>query len=102
MEATRRRQLGALVLAESPLRNPDASLIVEALLEGIRASGLRVLPCQSQSMVAYLITTYGWEKMRELLAVFQEGSTQQDALLGVYSRDLSVLDREWRASLGLE
>ncbi len=44
VEATRRRQLGALVLAEKPLGNVDAGLIVAALLEGVRASGLRVLP----------------------------------------------------------
>ena len=44
VEATRRRQLGVLVVAEAPLHNADASLIVAALLDGIRASGLRVLP----------------------------------------------------------
>ena len=56
---------------------------------------------QSQSLVAYLIDTYGWPKMRELLAVFQEGSTYDDALLQVYGINMDALDHEWRASLGL-
>ena len=56
---------------------------------------------QSQSLVAYLIDTYGWAKMRELLAVFQGGTTYDDALLQVYALNMEVLDHEWRASLGL-
>jgi len=44
VEATRKRQLGALVLAEAPLRDADPGLITAALIEGVRASGLRVLP----------------------------------------------------------
>ena len=56
---------------------------------------------QSQSLVAYLIDTYGWAKMRELLAVFQGGSTYDDALLQIYALNMDVLDHEWRASLGL-
>ncbi len=52
--------------------------------------------------MAYLIDTYGWEKMRQLLAVFQEGSTYDDALVRVYGVDMGELDEEWRASLGVE
>jgi len=44
VEATRKRQLGALNLAEAPLRDADAALVAGALLEGIRSTGLRVLP----------------------------------------------------------
>lgn len=36
--------LGALVLAESPLRETDPDAVASALLEGIRDAGLRVLP----------------------------------------------------------
>ena len=65
-------------------------------------TGASLSYAQSRSLVAYLIGTYGWDRMRELLAAFQEGATQNDALLSVYGRALSALDREWRASLGLE
>ena len=44
VRARRRRMLGALVLAESPLPSPDPAAVARALLEGIRDEGLRVLP----------------------------------------------------------
>ena len=44
VEATRERRLDALVLAQGPLREPPADLVVEALLDGLRAAGLRALP----------------------------------------------------------
>jgi hypothetical protein len=57
---------------------------------------------QSQSLLTYLIDTYGWEKMRELLAVFQDGSTYDDALLRVYGIDMDALDQEWRQHIGVK
>ena len=42
--ARRRERLGALVLADAPLRDPDPSRVTAALLEGIRAEGLGSLP----------------------------------------------------------
>ena len=44
VEATRERRLGALVLTRAPLSEPDAGRVAEALLEGVRAIGLRALP----------------------------------------------------------
>lgn len=38
------RRLGAITLAEHPLRDPPADAVARALLAGIRAAGLRVLP----------------------------------------------------------
>ena len=40
--------------------------------------------------------------MRELLAVFQEGSTYDDALLRVYGIDMDALDQEWRQHIGMK
>ena len=57
---------------------------------------------QSQSLVAYLIDTHGWEMMRDLLAVFQEGSTYDDALLRVYGINMDTLDQEWRQRVGVK
>ncbi|GAB2950989.1 ATP-dependent helicase HrpB [Hymenobacter coalescens] len=41
--ARRLRRLGALILSESAVAKPDADAVAAALLEGIRAAGLRVL-----------------------------------------------------------
>ena len=49
-----------------------------------------------------LIDTHGWEKIRDLLAVFQEGSTYDDALRRVYGFDMGALDQEWRQHIGTE
>ncbi|MFL5496172.1 MAG: ATP-dependent helicase HrpB [Gemmatimonadales bacterium] len=42
--SSRRVRLGALILREAPLRNPDPDRVAGALLEGIRGTGLRLLP----------------------------------------------------------
>jgi ATP-dependent helicase HrpB len=44
VRARRRRVLGALVLAEAPLRRPDPSRVAEALVGGLREVGLGALP----------------------------------------------------------
>ncbi len=44
VEATRERRLGALVLSRAPLPEPEAERVAEALLDGVRAAGLRALP----------------------------------------------------------
>jgi ATP-dependent helicase HrpB len=42
--ARERERLGAIVLAERPLRNPDASAVTAALLDGVRDAGIDALP----------------------------------------------------------
>ncbi|MEP6572438.1 MAG: ATP-dependent helicase HrpB [Gemmatimonadota bacterium] len=42
--AQRRRRLGAIILSEAPLREPDPAHVLATLLEGIRREGLAVLP----------------------------------------------------------
>jgi ATP-dependent helicase HrpB len=44
VRAVRRERLGALVLREAPLREPDADAVLAALLDGIRREGLGLLP----------------------------------------------------------
>lgn len=44
VRASRRRRLGALVLRERPLANPDPEQLAAALLQGIRKTGLDALP----------------------------------------------------------
>jgi hypothetical protein len=51
---------------------------------------------QSYSLVDFLITTYGQDKMFELLSTFREGATYDGALLEVYGFDTDGLDERWR------
>ncbi len=44
VRARRQERLGALVLKDGPLRHPDPEKMAEALLEGIEAEGLDLLP----------------------------------------------------------
>jgi ATP-dependent helicase HrpB len=44
VRALRRECLGALVLREAPLRDPDPELVADALLDGVAAEGIAALP----------------------------------------------------------
>lgn len=44
VRARRRERLGALVLREEPLSNPDPDILLETLLDGIAEEGLSILP----------------------------------------------------------
>jgi hypothetical protein len=50
---------------------------------------------ESFSLVDYLISNYGGPKMAALLAVFQKGSTYDDALVSVYGFDMGGLYDKW-------
>jgi hypothetical protein len=56
---------------------------------------------ESYSLVQFLIDSYGGEKIVELLNVFKDGSTADEALLQVYGFDTEGLGERWRVSLGL-
>ena len=51
---------------------------------------------ESFSIVDYLISTYGQEKMLELLTVFSHGSNYDDALNTVYGFNIDGLNTLWR------
>ncbi len=51
---------------------------------------------QSYSLVDYLISNYGRDKMLELLNTFREGSSYDGALKKVYGYDMDGLDALWR------
>jgi len=51
---------------------------------------------QSYSLVEFLITTYGQDKMLELLTTFSEGSSYDRALERVYGFDMEGLDALWQ------
>ena len=54
---------------------------------------------QSYSLIEFLISSYGQEKMFELLSTFREGATYDSALKEVYGFDMDGLDERWHAWL---
>ena len=54
---------------------------------------------ESYTVVDYLITTYGQDKMFELLETFREGASYDGALMEVYGFDTGGLDQRWREYL---
>jgi hypothetical protein len=76
---------GGLISVQS-LCSPFSAYSGEALLSY----------AQSYSLVEFLITSYGQDKMFELLTVFKEGSGYDDALEEVYGFDMDGLDSLWR------
>ena len=81
----------------------DALISLQSLNSSFPAAdtGATLSYAQSYSLVNYLIDTYGWPKMQELLAVFAQGSTDAKAIEQVYGWDYDALESAWRQSLGL-
>jgi hypothetical protein len=50
---------------------------------------------QSQSVIEYLINSYGKEKINQLLVMLDDGYSLDEALTGVYGFDLNGLDDAW-------
>ncbi|MCS6801242.1 MAG: peptidase MA family metallohydrolase [Dehalococcoidia bacterium] len=57
---------------------------------------------QGVSMVRYLLTTYGAQKMGELLRAYRDGDTDERTFERVYGKSLLDLENEWRASIGVK
>jgi hypothetical protein len=51
---------------------------------------------QSYSLVEFLITSYGQDMMLELLLIFKQGSSYDEALEKAYGFDMDGLDALWR------
>jgi len=51
---------------------------------------------QSYSLVAYLLNSYGQDRMLSLLTLFKDGSSYDGAMTQVYGFDIDELDRRWR------
>ncbi len=51
---------------------------------------------ESQSLIPFLIQNYGRDKMLQLLNLFKEGNTYDDALTQVYGFDQDGLDALWQ------
>ena len=114
--ARRRERLGAIVLRDTAIRDPDPALVAGALMEGVRKEGLHVLPWddgarRTRERITFVRTLDpGWpdlsdtalaDSLEEWLGPRAAGLARLDDLAGV---DLSaaLLDRlswEQRAAL---
>ena len=54
---------------------------------------------ESYSLVEYLLNNYGQDKMLNLLTLFKQGNTYDEALTAVYGFDVDGLDARWREAL---
>ena len=54
---------------------------------------------ESHSVVEFMLATYGGESMHDLLMLYKEGETNDDALLASIGIDMDVLEAAWRLSV---
>ena len=117
VRARRRERLGAIVLREAPLREPNPELVVAALLEGIGRAGLEVLPWSDgarrvRERIAFLhrLDPAGWPDvsdaallggLEEWLGPYLHGARSGDALsrLDLAEILLNALPWDRRAAL---
>lgn len=99
---------GLAMHAEGEQDNSDKEALVKAIEDG-RLATLQSLSspfsadpqeayhayAQSQSVVEYIINTFGKDKLNHLLVLLNDGNTMDDALLKTYDFNLSGLDEAW-------
>jgi len=76
----------------------DSLISVQSLSSPFSAYGdkARLSYAESFSLVEFLISSYGRDKMFELLNIFRQGSGYDKALESVYGFDMGGLDSLWR------
>jgi hypothetical protein len=93
---------------EPYFRSPLEEAILENELISVRSlcspfsaetEKARLSYAQSYSLVEYLTDNYGHDRMLDLLTLFKQGSTYDEALTEVYGFDIDGLDSHWRAAL---
>ena len=103
---------GLAMHAEGEQINSDKEALVKAIEDG-RLATLQSLSspfsadaqeafyayAQSQSVVEYMINTFGKDKLNNLLVLLNDGNTMDDALLKTYNFNLSGLDEAWIESM---
>ena len=103
---------GLAMHAEGQHGNSDKEALVKAIEDG-RLATLQSLSspfsadaqeafyayAQSQSVVEYIINTFGKDKLNHLLVLLNDGNTMDDALLKTYNFNLSGLDEAWIESM---
>jgi len=56
---------------------------------------------ESHSIVRFLVNNYGSDELLELLDLFKQGNTDDEALFQIYGFDSDGLNDNWRENLGL-
>jgi len=81
----------------------DMLFSVRSIASAFPADATEAILCyaESHSIVKFLIDNYGSEQFLQLLDLFKQGSTDDEALFQVYGFDTDELNINWRASLGL-
>ena len=69
---------------------------------GRSGSTVSLFYAESGAIVKFLVDTYGPEKFAQLLKVFKDGSTPDDAFKTVYGLDQLGVENAWRQSVGLQ
>jgi hypothetical protein len=79
----------------------DGLISVRSLCSSFPADpdGAYLAYAESYSIVEYLLTNYGQDKMLDLLTLFKEGSTYDEALEQFYGFTIAGLDTQWRQVL---
>ena len=99
---------GLAMHAEGQQGNSDKEALVKSIEDG-RLATLQSLSspfpadaqeafyayAQSQSVVEYMINTFGKDKLNHLLVLLNDGNSMDDALLKTYDFNLSGLDEAW-------
>ena len=105
---------GLAMYAEGPLEPELVALLNEAAAEN-KLISVRSLSspfsayaeeavlsyAQSYSLVDFLVSAYGPDKMLQLLNIFREGSSYDGALNRVYGFDMDGLNTLWRDYIGV-
>jgi Peptidase MA superfamily len=69
---------------------------------GRSGSTVSLFYAESGAIVKFLVDTYGPDKFAQLLKVFKDGSTPDDAFKSVYGIDQLGIENAWRQSVGLQ
>ncbi len=81
----------------------DTLFSVRSIASAFPSDATEAIICysESHSIVKFLIDNYGSEQFLQLLDLFKQGSTDDEALFQIYGYDTDGLNENWRSSLGL-
>jgi hypothetical protein len=74
---------------------------IRTLTPGFQGQNPDLFYGEAWSIVHFLVTTKGADKMAQLLAQFKNGATEDDAFSKVYGENRDALYNDWRKSVGL-
>lgn len=78
---------------------------LETSFSGFSPAAASLAYQQSYSLVNYMVTTYGWHRIREILSGLGRGLTFNESVASAlkdYNLNYDTLEKEWRASLERE